>query len=347
MTGPPTRPASAPEPADAGDRAGAFDRLGRRLLVPAVLALLALVGLALYGDLREIRAELLAFDAGILVPVLGLSLVNYALRFLRWQMYLRELDVRLTPMRSLGVFLVGFVLSITPGKAGELGKAWLVRELGGGPAHRAVPAVVAERVTDLLGILLLVALGASVLPEARWIGLGVFLVSALSVALLAWRPAAERALDGLERLPGIRHRVHLVRDVYDRFRGLLRPAPLTAALGLSIVAWGAEGAGLHLVLGSAGEAGILGSVFDYALSTLAGAVSLLPGGLLASEASLAALLDLRGLEPAAAAAATLVIRAATLWFAVALGLAALPWVLAALRSRPRRRVSDAVSTDPE
>ena len=36
--------------------------------------------------------------------------------------------------KSLAVFLVGFLLSVTPGKAGELGKAWLVRELGGGQA---------------------------------------------------------------------------------------------------------------------------------------------------------------------------------------------------------------------
>ena len=39
-----------------------------------------------------------------------------------------------------------------------------------------------------------------------------------------------------------------------------------------------------------------------------------------------------GLETAAAASATLVIRAATLWFAVALGLLALPWTLRRLRA---------------
>ena len=57
-----------------------------------------------------------------------------------------------------------FLLSVTPGKAGELGKAWLVRELRGGPALRVIPAVLAERLTDLLGVLLLIAVGSLPFP---------------------------------------------------------------------------------------------------------------------------------------------------------------------------------------
>ena len=48
--------------------------------------------------------------------------------------------------------------------------------------------------------------------------------------------------------------------------------------------------------------------------------------MLASEGALTALLDVQGLETAAAASATLVIRGATLWFAVALGLLAVPYL---------------------
>jgi uncharacterized membrane protein YbhN (UPF0104 family) len=61
---------------------------------------------------------------------------------------------------------------------------------------------------------------------------------------------------------------------------------------------------------------------------------MLPGGLLAAEGSLTALLKAQGLDTAAAASATLIIRAATLWFAAVLGLVALPFVLRWLR-RPK------------
>ncbi|HEX2162506.1 MAG TPA: lysylphosphatidylglycerol synthase transmembrane domain-containing protein, partial [Thermoanaerobaculia bacterium] len=295
-TAEPALPADeAPAAAGSPRRAAGFDRLGRRLLVPAALALLALVGLALFADARQLAAAVAGFDPRLLVPVLALSLVNYGLRFARWQLYLGHLGSRLPAGASLGVFLVGFLLSVTPGKAGELGKAWLVRALGGGRALPAVSAVLAERVTDLLAVVLLVSLGALALPGGGWVCLAG--VAAVAAVVL-----------------------------------LLSPGLLAAGLALAAAAWGAEGVGFWLVVGDyAPGAELARSVFDYSASTLAGALSMLPGGLLATEGSLAALLDAQGLGNAAAASATLISRAATLWFAVALGLAALPWVLRAVR----------------
>lgn len=314
-----------------------FEKLGRRLLVPAALAILALIGLALFADARALAARVAAFDAALLVPVLALSLVNYGLRFARWQLYLGRLGSRLPAVASLGVFLVGFLLSVTPGKAGELGKAWLVRELGGGRALPAVSAVLAERVTDLLGVVLLVAFGALAFPGGAWIAAGGVTLVAVALLLLGWRRGAHALFAQVERLPRIGGRMAALEETYDRLRDLLSPGLLAAGLALSAVAWGAEGVGFWIVVGEyAPGAGLTRAVFDYSASTLAGALSMLPGGLLAAEGSLAALLDAQGLDNAAAAGATLITRAATLWFAVALGLAALPWVLAAVRRRANR-----------
>jgi uncharacterized protein (TIRG00374 family) len=63
------------------------------------------------------------------------------------------------------------------------------------------------------------------------------------------------------------------------------------------------------------------AVFVLAFSTVIGAVSALPGGLGAAEASIAGMLIfLIGAPKETATAATLLIRFATLWFAVFLGL---------------------------
>ena len=60
----------------------------------------------------------------------------------------------------------------------------------------------------------------------------------------------------------------------------------------------------------------------YALAMLAGALSFLPGGLGGAEAVMVAALTLKGVDQPSAVAATIIIRLATLWFAVALGLLA-------------------------
>jgi uncharacterized protein (TIRG00374 family) len=310
------------------------------------LGLLAVIGLVLVSDARRLAGRLRDFDLALLAPVLGLSLLNYALRFVRWEVYLHRLGIALPRRQSLGVFVAGFLLGVTPGKAGELGKAWLVRELGGGPALRVVPAVLAERVTDLLGVFLLLSLGALPFPGGRWLAfLGIAAVAA-AVLLLTWRQLAELLFRLLGKLPVLGKRVPLLADLYGTLRSLLSTDLLGIALFLSIAAWGAEGVGFFLVVRQyAPEAGMLAALFNYTASTVLGSLSMLPGGLLAAEGSLTALLNAQGLDTAAAASATLIIRAATLWFAVTLGLVALPFVLRWLR-RPALS-TQRINADPQ
>ncbi len=314
----------------------AWSGLGRRLLLPALLGLAAFMGLAFYADARQLAERLGDFDLRLLAPLLGLSLINYILRFLRWQFYLSRVGLVLSIGRSLGVFLVGFPLSVTPGKLGELGKAWLVRELGGGPARSAVAVVLAERLTDLVAVFALACLGSSAFPALRgvaWIGLT---LSAAGVALLAWPRFLEWALGLLGRIPLLAGRLAVLRDVQGVLRRLLRPGALAIALLLGMAAWGAEGLGFALVVRAYSPgASWLAGVFNYSLGSLIGGLTMLPGGLLATEGALAGLLGAQGMDAATAASVTMIVRAATLWFAVLLGLAAVPAVWRRLRATKR------------
>jgi glycosyltransferase 2 family protein len=203
--------------------------------VPLGLGVLVVAGLALSANPAALARSLRGFDVRLLIPVLSLSLLNYALRFVRWEVYLRRLEVRLPRGRSLAVFLAGFLLSVTPGKAGELGKAWLVRELGGGPALRVVPAVLAERMTDLLGVLLLIALGSLPFPGGAWIAAAGLAGVAAAVAVLTWRSLAELLFRVLGKLPVVGPRVPHLVEVYDRLRSLLSPGLLLFALALAVL----------------------------------------------------------------------------------------------------------------
>ncbi len=318
--------------------------LVRRLFLPLALAVVVLVGLMIYADAREVLARIREFDLSLVLPILGLSLVNYVLRFVRWNVYLKRLDLRLSTWRSLLVFLVGFVLTITPGKVGELGKAWLVREMGGGPARRAVAAVLAERLTDLLGVFVLACLGSFAFPgmaRVAWIGLA---VTAAGTAVLAWPGVVNPWVSLLGRIHFLESRIAILVDIQDYLRRLLTPGLLAAGLLLSIVAWGAEGLGFALVVGVyAPDASWLAGIVNYSLARLAGGLAMLPGGLVATEGVLTALLGSQGLEASAAASATLIVRAATLWFAVVLGLAALPFTFRELRAQSAAQAEEAQS----
>ena len=76
-----------------------------------------------------------------------------------------------------------------------------MRELGGGPALRVAPAVLAERVTDLLGVAVLLAVGALAFPGgAWWAALGLAAVAA-GVAVFTWEPFAAWLFRWVARLP--------------------------------------------------------------------------------------------------------------------------------------------------
>jgi uncharacterized protein (TIRG00374 family) len=103
------------------------------------------------------------------------------------------------------------------------------------------------------------------------------------------------------------------------------PAALVWPTVLSIVAWSCEGVALYVLLVGFGAAVPLGvAVFFYSTATLAGALIPVPGGLGVAEAMIQEqLVRLGGVPQGDATAAMILIRFATLWWAVGVGFLAL------------------------
>jgi uncharacterized protein (TIRG00374 family) len=90
---------------------------------------------------------------------------------------------------------------------------------------------------------------------------------------------------------------------------------------LSMIAWGFEGVGFALCLkGLAVEGvGLWPALSVYCISTFAGALRFLPGGIGLTEASMTGILVALGLSGVHASAATVLTRVATLWWGVLVG----------------------------
>lgn len=323
-------PQSAVRPEAKAARASAspLDHLSRRLLVPAILALLTVVGLAMYADARELAHSIVSFDWFVMLPVLGLSLANYSLRFLRWHAFLRRLGAALPWRDSLAILLFGFTLALTPGRTGELGKGWLVRAFGGGPARRGVSAVLAERLTDGLGICCALVIVGLTSASLRWLaalGAGIL---AVGIAFLSSDHVSRFLLAIAERTPLVKRQAMLVDDVLQSVRGLLSPGVLLAGGLVGTFAWITEVVSCWVIVQSMAPAASLSAVVVlYTAAILIGTVSLLPAGLIATEGVMAVAIGRLGLSAAQAASATLLTRTGTLWFAVGLGVLVSPWIL--------------------
>ena len=304
-----------------------------RLLVAMLLGVAVYGAFVVYAGYQEISETLTRFRWTAFAAALALATLNYGLRFLKWEYYLARLDVRgVAKLDSLLIFLSGFVLTVTPGKVGEVFKSAVLKETHGIPAARTAPIVVAERLTDVIGVIVLILVGSLGFSGGLgWAAAGGVAV-VVGLTCILWPPPADALIRFLERGPvRFRKLAPKLAEAFASLRTLASPGVLIWPSALSIVGWGCEGVALYLLLGGFGVTASLPlTVFFYSTATLAGAIIPVPGGLGVMEAMIQEqLVRLGGTPQAPATAAMILIRFATLWWAVLVGFAA----LAALRGR--------------
>lgn len=313
--------------------------VSRRWLWLLIAVVIGIAALSMIGDVRDLGDRLAGFGWWALVAAFGLALGNYVMRFFRWQIYLARQQVSVPVASSAIVFGAGLSLSITPGKLGELVKSYLLREMHDVPAVKTAPIVVAERVSDLIALLVLAVIGVAAYGVDPTLVAVAGAVIGLGLVMLAW-PAPTHALIDLVTRPD---RLRRLREpLHETVRGLgalCRPAPLALATLIAVPAWGLECVGFAVICNAFPGAHVdLGlAMVIYAGTTIAGALSFLPGGLGVTEGAMTVALvsGAARLDPSTAVAATLLTRLATLWFAVAIGVVLLAVAKRRIASRSR------------
>ena len=320
-----TRAEAAPPNGEADERAV---NLGRRFF-NARTALSFLIGIAILVSVfrvtsihpREIWEQLKQVDGRIY----ALAIVTYATTFLfrglRWQRLLRNVgcDLPVGPLTEV-IFLSWFVNSIVPAKLGDLYRGYLLRKEYGLSMSRTVGTVVAERVVDILALILL--LGSTgffvVRPQVspsldNLMHLGWGLFALLLVGMVVVYRYGERLVRFLP------HRFH---DVYDKFAhgtfSSLNPVPTIALL--TGLAWTAEAGRLFFVMKALHVGlGPLEALFTAAAISLA-LIAPTPGGLGAVEGAFVLILAVFGIGSQVALAVAVLDRLISYYSLILIGL---------------------------
>ena len=72
----------------------------RRVLWGVLFGVVVYAGIVLWSDAGALLDALSSLSWWAFPAALGCSLVNYALRFLKWQIYLRVLEVKICHLRK-------------------------------------------------------------------------------------------------------------------------------------------------------------------------------------------------------------------------------------------------------
>ena len=296
----------------------------KRFLISLILGVAVFLGFSFYADFEQTIRAFQAFNWRYLPLILLLVLANYLFRYLKWSYYLHILDIRISQKESLAIFISGLTMAITPGKMGEVLKSYLLKEINGTPISRSAPIVLAERFTDFMSIALLSVFGVTTFRYGlQTLGIS-FGLMGLFMVMVGWPPLSLGLIKWLAKWPLISKGAARLETAYDSMSSLIMPKALIWTVLISCLAWFCECLGFYLVFyGFNLSYSLNSSVFIYAFSTLIGALSMLPGGLGATEGSITGFLLALNIPKHLAVASTFIIRACTLWFGVVVGMIAL------------------------
>ncbi|MBA4252014.1 MAG: TIGR00374 family protein [Chlorobiaceae bacterium] len=298
-----------------------LDVIKKKILITTAIAGVLYLLFAILSNYQNVINAFSRFDWFLIPVVLLLTFLNFCIRFIKWDYYLSILKVKISKVDSFFIFMSGLIMSITPGKMGEVMKSYLVKQLTNEPISKTAPIILVERITDFLSLIIIALVGAYSFDFGRTIVIAVGLFFVLIVVVISNNKLSKIILTLLERVKFLRKHLTSINSAYESSYQLLKLKPLLLMTFISFFSWGLECLGYYIILTNFGmDITILWASFAYSFATIVGAVSMLPGGLGVTDGSLTFFVLGENYSLDIAFASTFIVRAATLWFAVVIGI---------------------------
>ena len=137
-----------------------LNKIKNKILISLAIAGVVYLGFTIYANFDNVISAFSFFNWMWLPVLLLLSFANYFVRFLKWDYYLSITKVKVGKIDSFSIFMSGLIMSITPGKMGELLKSYLVKQIKNIPISKTAPIIFAERITDSTSLMVISIIGA-------------------------------------------------------------------------------------------------------------------------------------------------------------------------------------------
>lgn len=301
-----------------------FKNLKKKIFISIIFGLIIFAGLSIYSDFAKITKIFLTFNYKYIPLILILAPLNYCFRYIKWNYYLKKINVHIKTRDNILIFASTLAMTVTPGKIGELLKSYLIKENYNIPISQTVPLVIAERLTDVFSMIILASFGALIYNYGRMVLFLISLCISIFICIVQSPKIIDEIINLLGKIKYIKKYLVSIKDFYHNIYTVLKIKPLLFAIIIGIFSWSFEGVIIFFTLKAINiEISLLTSIFIFSFSLVVGAISMLPGGLFIAEGSIFGLLLLEGIPKDIAIITTIITRLSTLWLGVLIGIIAL------------------------
>ncbi|WP_171043715.1 lysylphosphatidylglycerol synthase transmembrane domain-containing protein [Pseudoalteromonas spongiae] len=283
----------------------------RKFFLVIALAFVLAIAIKEFPEFKDIFNTAHKISILSIVIALSLSLLSYFLRSIRWLHYVRLKEREMSPTYHFLVYMSGFAFTLTPGKVGELMRSvHLKQKLI--PFRYTLSCFLSERGVDLICVLILGNLALTLVLEHVIYGL----MTPLLIVLLLNLQTLLKLISKLKSLKILRELEKLWNTKIS-----LR------ALALGLCSWSLQGIVLfNFISALESTLPVHLAISIYCFSLIIGALSMIPGGLGATELSITWLLTNFNVPLDTAILSAILTRMCTLWPAIILGIISC-WIL--------------------
>ncbi len=327
----------------------------RQTALGIAIALLATFSILFFININDLLAQLAQFQLWLLLPIVGLKLINWILRYLEWHYFLHIINVHpvlrgetrppssehqpatIRVQDSFILWMASLPFALSPGKIAEVLKALILKNMTQTPMARSTPIIFAERLIDGIAVVIIVGAVAALMPNAIFsaevldtndIRTVIIAITAFMIGLITaaqFKPIAYFLIDAIGRVPLLSRFQAEIRTLYDSSNELTKLRHLLNTTLFGLGAYFSDCIGFYLILLGLGESPsatlFAQATFILGFSVIISAISAMPGGAGGREVTIAVMLSsIVGMSKDAVGAGVLLIGIFQIWLGVVVGI---------------------------
>jgi len=273
------------------------------------------------ADITKIQVSLEKMNISYLIIAILLWSSGNLFRFLRWHLFLKEIDDKVPFKANVMYYLAGFAFVLSPGRLGEIVRSPYIKRDYGIPISKTASIVFVERFYDLLGIIIVLSIGLVFTEFDSTILVVPLAIIVIVVLIFKNKKILVNLLGKISKIRFLKNINSSFEESYSTATKLSKPKFFVIGTVFSLIRFFLTSLAVYvLVLGLEIKLSFEEVLVIFSTSLFVAALSLIPGGIGVFEGGWIALLVVNGVPYDLAITSSLLIRIIGMGIFSAIGL---------------------------